>query len=166
MNTVIINFLLAALMLVIIILILVVAIDFFRRKNIKKSLSAQLNQFAVFNELHITARDFPGSRAIGLDPDSKALIFFTPDDKPEIVDLQNIVHCKIKKSFHMRNVQSIQLELQQKNTEKVHLLPFYQKTDGWEFGLSSAMKKAIRWHWMIADHIMAGAENRPISRSK
>jgi hypothetical protein len=76
MNALIINFFLAALFLVIIIFLLVITVDYFRRNKLEKSLSAQLNKIASFNELKIDPMEFVGDRAIGIDQDRKALVFF------------------------------------------------------------------------------------------
>lgn len=153
MNAVIINFLLAGLLFVIIIFLLVMIIDRFKRYKIKKGLSAKLHQVAAYNQVNMEAVDFPGDRAIGIDLVSRVLIFFKKDCKPEIINLKDVVNCKINKAFHKRHLQSIQLQLLQENIEKVHLLPFYQRSADGELRLSSAMKKAIRWHKIIADCI-------------
>ncbi|MEO6849050.1 MAG: hypothetical protein ABI166_00405 [Mucilaginibacter sp.] len=153
MNAIIINFFLAGLLLVIFIFLLVIIIDRFKRYKIKKGLLAKLNQVAAYNQVNMETVDFPGDRAIGIDLISKVLVFLKKDCKPEIIDLKDVVYCKINKAFYKRHVRSIQLQLLQENIEKVHLLPFYQQSVDSELELSSAMKKTMRWHKLIADCI-------------
>ena len=150
MNAIIINFFLAALMFVIMIFLLVFIIDYFRRKKIKNTLLSRLNQTAAYNQAEMDTVAFPGDRVIGIDQKERILIFFNGRHKPEIIDLKDIVYCNINKHFHRRHLRSIQLELMHGNTEKLHLLPFYQKPVDTEFNLTSAMKNAEKWHRIIS----------------
>lgn len=150
MNTTIINFLLAGLMLVAMIFLLVLIIDYFKRSKIKKALLAKLNRTAAYNQAEMDTVAFPGDRVIGIDLKSKILIFLNGGHKPEIIDLKDIVYCNINKHFHRRHLHSIQLELMHGDNEKTHLLPFYQKPVDTEFGLTSAMKNADKWHRIIS----------------
>ena len=150
MNATIINVLLAGLMLVVIIFLLVFIIDYVKQSKIKKALLAKLNRTATYNQAEMNTVAFSGDRVIGIDLKSKILIFLNGGQKPVIIDLKDIVYCNINKHFHRRNLHSVQLELIHGDTEKIHLLPFYQKPVDTEFGLTSAMKNADKWHRVIS----------------
>lgn len=151
MNTVIINFLLAGLLLVIAIFLLVYIIDYYKRNKNKKTLLAKLNKIAAYHQAKMSTVAFPGDRVIGIDSESKILIFFTEGTKAEIINLKDVAYCNIKKHFHKRRLYSVQLELIKIDAEKTYLLPFYQKPVDSEFALFAAIQKASCWHKIISD---------------
>lgn len=162
MNSIVMNFLWAALLLVLIIFLIIFIVDYRAKLKRRAGLKQGLKIFAETNKFHFKKMDFLGRKLIALDAHSHVLAFVRLGQKPLVIDLKNITACQINERRHKKNLHVVELHLAGRNNKLLNILPIYKKGYDNELLLSRYIEQAEKWQRIINNTISwkISVENR------